>query len=101
MADAQVILTTQQARDHLRASPADDPVIAELIPAAIASLEDHLGRPLLDATRGWASPADLPANVVHAVKVILTDLFENRCTPLADMGVIDRLVGRYVIVSIG
>lgn len=101
MAGAQTILTLDQARDHLRAGPEDDAVIADILPAAIASLEDYLGRPLIDAEKGWPTPDELPPNIVHAVKVILTDLYEDRCTPLLGWTTIERLVGRYVIVSFG
>jgi hypothetical protein len=95
------ILATAAAREHLRLG--DEVTDAELDPYILAAesvVADFLGRPLIGAG-GWTSLEDLPANVVHAVKLVLTDLYDNRAAPLTDQVPLRALVGRYVLVSFG
>ena len=96
------ILSPAAARDHLRVGEeVSDESLSGLIDTAEAAVSDFLGRPLIGAVNGWADAAAVPANVVHAIKLVVTDLFENRLSPLDDMASVRSLIGRYVIVSIG
>ena len=97
-----IVLTIAAARDHLRVRPAElsDAALTPLIATAEALVGDFLARPLVGAG-GWNAAGDVPANVVHAVKIVLTDLYENRERPLEDIGFLRNLIGRYVVVSIG
>lgn len=96
------VLTPDAARSHLRVGgEVSDQDLTDLIAAAEAALADHLGRPLVCMVQGWPSPEDVPAGVRHAIKLILTDLYENRCTPLADMTGVRTLTERHMKLSIG
>lgn len=96
------ILSLDAAKEHLRIDvDSEDETVAALILAAIAVLENFMGRPILDAEKGWPSPDQVPANVVHAIKVVLADLYRNREKPLADETFLNNLVGRQVVVSFG
>jgi len=96
------VLTPDAARTHLRVGgEVSDQDLAELIAAAEAALADHLGRPLICQIRGWPSADEVPAGVRHAIKLILTDLYENRCTPLGDMAGVRVLTERHMKLSIG
>ena len=91
-----IIITTVAARAHLGVGDeTDDGQLEDLNDAAEASLADFLGRPLIGED-GWDSPSSVPANVVHAAKLVLTDLFEQRCTPLQDMTSVRNLCGRHI-----
>lgn len=95
------IITIAAARDHLRVgSETTDAQLEPLIAAAEQALSDWLGRPLIDPL-GWVDATAVPANVVHAAKLILSDLFDNRATPIADMTSVKNLAGRYLVVSFG
>jgi len=95
------ILGLASAREHLRVgSELTDDSLREYIVAAEQIIADHLGRPLIDAT-SWATPDRVPANVVHAIKVVLTDIFDNRGAPTIDEDTLDRMVGRQKRVSFG
>lgn len=96
------ILSLDAAKEHLRLDDEiEDSTVEGLVAAAIATLEDFLGRPLIDLQLGWASVEQLPANIVHAVKVILADLYENRDAPMVDEDLLRRLVGRHVRITFG
>jgi len=96
------LLTIDAAKEHLRIDvDSEDEHLASLILAAIAVVENHLGRPIIDAAKGWATVDQVPANVTHAIKAVLADLYRNREKPLADETFLDRLVGRQVVVSFG
>ena len=86
-----LVVTLAAARAHLKAGD-------ELADVDLAPVE--MGRPLI-GEGGWATAADVPANVVHAVKLVLTDLFENRLTPLSDITGVRRLIGRYIAIAFG
>jgi hypothetical protein len=95
------ILSLEAAREHLRVGDeASDTHLADLIETAESLLSDYLGRPLIDPA-SWASAAEVPKTVVHALKLILTELYEDRATPLTDMKAIELLVGRHVVISFG
>ena len=100
MTDALAILSLADAKAHLRVDGEDDASITQMISAAVAAVEDFLGRPLIDDDLGWPSAAEVPANIVHAVKVVLTSFYDDRATPIADMATVRNLVGRYVVVSL-
>lgn len=96
------IITTEAAREHLRLG--DDVTEGELdalIAAAEAAIGDFLGRPLIDPVLGWATAAAVPANVVHAIKLALAGLYDDREAALGDMTAIRNLCGRYQRLSIG
>lgn len=91
------VLTLAAARAHLRVSAAVP--LADLIATAEQAVADEMGRPLIGAD-GWADAAQVPANVKHAVKLVLTDLYDNRATPLADLAGVRVLIGRYIKPSV-
>lgn len=96
------ILGLASAREHLRVgSELTDDSLREYIVAAEGIIADHLGRPLICQINGWAAPELVPANVVHAIKVVLTDIFDNRGAPTIDEDTLDRMVGRQKRVSFG
>jgi hypothetical protein len=96
------ILTPPAAREHLRGG--DELTDAELAPyiaAAEEAVADFLGRPIVDADKGWPDAESVPANVVHAIKVVLTELYENRAAPVLNEAMLRMLVGRHQVVSFG
>lgn len=94
------ILSLEAAREHLRiGNEISDTSLNDMITAAEATVADYLGRPLIDADLGWENVAALPANVVHAIKVVLTWLHEDRADLLSEMLAVRSLIGRYVIVT--
>jgi Phage gp6-like head-tail connector protein len=96
------ILTPAAARFHLRVgNNVTDEQLAPLIATAEETVSGFLGRPLIDAEKGWANLEALPAGIVHAIKLVLTDLYDNRAAPLADETALRRLIGRYQILSFG
>lgn len=96
------ILTIDAARAHLRVGAAvTNDMLDPLIAAAETAIEDEMGRPLIDAVDGWPDAASVPANVVHAAKLVLTDLYDNRNTPLGDLTGVRSLLQRWIKVSIG
>jgi hypothetical protein len=97
------ILTPAAARAHLRVGDElADEQLASYIATAETIVADFLGRPIVDAVKGWPDVETVPPNVIHAAKVVLTDLYENRATPLDEMdATLRRLVGRYMLVSFG
>ncbi len=94
------VLTLAAAREHLRVGPADDAQVIPLIPAAEGALANHLGREQLVGGDGWPDAAAVPPNVVHAVKLVLTDLFDNRDTPLSDLTGVRHLVERFIRIGL-
>lgn len=96
------ILTLASAREHLRAGrELSDDTLRDYVAAAEEIIADHLGRTLICQIGGWAAPELVPANVTHAIKVVLTDIFENRGAPTIDDDTLDRMVGRYKRLSFG
>lgn len=96
-----LVVTLAAARAHLKAGDElADVDLAPVLAAAEQAVADEMGRPLI-GEGGWATAADVPANVVHAVKLVLTDLFENRLTPLSDITGVRRLIGRYIAIAFG
>lgn len=97
-----LVLTIPAARQHLRVgSEISDDALTDYIAAAEALLSDFLERPLVDELLGWPTPEEVPANVVHGIKLVLTDLYDNRATPLEDMTALRALCGRHMAVSFG
>ncbi|MFN3387444.1 MAG: head-tail connector protein [Allosphingosinicella sp.] len=93
------ILALSAAREHLRAGDEiSDEDLAGYIAAAEAAISDFLGRPLIDAEKGWADAESVPANVVHAIKVCLAALYDGRAIAPDELLI---LIGRYVVVSFG
>jgi len=96
------VLTPDAARTHLRVgSSVTDQQLIELIEAAEGLVADELGRPLVCQIRGWPTADEVPANVRHAVKLVVTDLYENRCTPLAELRGVQLLIQRHKKLSFG
>lgn len=94
-----VLLTLVAARDHLRVGPEDDSQVIPLISAAEGAIADHLGRAHLIGPEGWTDAQAVPANVVHAIKLVLTDLFDNRETPLSDITGVRYLTERHMRID--
>lgn len=94
------VLTLAAARAHLRVTPsysADD--LAPLIAAAEGRVESFLGRALIEDA-GWTTPAEVPALVVHSVKLALSDFFVNREAPELSDDQLRPIIGRYMTVSV-
>lgn len=93
------VLTLMEARDHLRIDDdAEDTYLSGLVLAAQAIVEDALGRPLFGA-EGWSDVASLPSNIVHAIKLVLGELYAKR-EGAVDCWFVVPLVGRYCRVSV-
>lgn len=99
MADDAPILTVEQAAEHLGAS-VDDRELPAMIAAAIGAVEHVLARQLVGDTGIAATSAALPANVVHAVKLALTVLYDDRAAPAPEAAILS-LAGRWAVVSFG
>lgn len=94
------IVSLLAARAHLRVgTEVDDAELDALIATAEQAIADFLGRPLVDPVLGWATAAAIPANVVHAVKLALSHLYDDREEPLAEMKAIRNLAGRYCVLG--
>ncbi len=89
-------------REHLRVgTEVSDEALRGLLITAESVVAGFLGRPcLVDPVLAWAA-GGVPAGVLHAVKVVMADLNENRVTPLSDGSPLYALCGRYMRVSIG
>lgn len=95
------VLTLAAARAHLRVTPgysAED--LAPLIAAAEGRIEGFLGRELIGEA-GWPSIEEMPALVVHAVKLALSDFFVNREAPELTDDQLRPMIGRYMVVTVG
>lgn len=85
----------QTAVDHLRLDDADGegPYVEMLLTVAESAVSQYLGRPLTPWSIDQASP---PPEVLHAVLLILADLYENRSAqtdkPLSSNATVDRLL---------
>lgn len=96
------LVTPAAARLHLRgADELADEDLEQLISTAEADVADFLGRNELIGETGWLTSGEVPANVVHAIKLSLTGLYENRAEPPDISATLRRLVGRYIVLSIG
>lgn len=94
------ILSIEVAREHLRVGDEiSDTALGELIDAAENLVSDFLGRPLIDVELGWETVESLPATVVHAIKLVLTWLHDDRADLLIEMAAVRALIGRHMIVS--
>ena len=94
------LLSIDAAMAHLRVDDiSEEGQIGSLIPAAVAALEDHLGRQLVGPAPSWPNAADVPANIVHALKLILTALYDDRQAGMVNWAAVDSLVGRYTLVG--
>jgi hypothetical protein len=92
------LVTLSTAREWMRVgTEVSDADLQPLIDAAMQSVEDFMGRPILGED-GWEMDA-VPASVVHAVKVTLIVMYDNREAPLVDEVVMRALVGRYCKAS--
>lgn len=95
------LLKLAVAREHLRVGDeVSDIALMDLILTAQQLIEDAMEHPIVGAG-GWPDAESVPATVIHAIKLIATDLNENRATPLADMVAVRMLIGRYFAVSVG
>ena len=97
------ILTLDAAREHMKVEEGDisDDALLDLIASATAIVEDELGRPILDPLLGWPSLDKVPANVIHAIRIVTSCLFEDSQAPKIDEVLMRRLLGRYTSVSVG
>jgi hypothetical protein len=96
------ILALSAARQHLRVG--DELADEELLPyvaAAEAAVADFLGRPIVDTVKGWPDLEAVPSTVIHAIRVVLTELYENRASPVIDERLLRMLIGRHQVVSFG
>ncbi len=87
------IITLEAAKKHLRVSgTADDAQIGTMLIAAAGAVEGLLGRPLI-GENGWPTVADIPAEIGHAIKLVLGHLFEFRETTLAGPNATELTIG--------
>jgi hypothetical protein len=96
-----MVLTIAAARDHLKVSasiPATS--IAPLILAAEGRIESFLGRELV-GSGGWATAEQVPALVVHCVKLALSDFYVNREAPELTDDQLRPMIGRHMAISVG
>jgi hypothetical protein len=92
------LITLNTARGWLRVgSEISDADLQELIDAATQNVFDFMLRPV-EGDDAWPE-AEVPKNVVHAVKVVLVVMYDNRDAPVIDENVLRALVGRYCITS--
>lgn len=92
------IITTIAAREWLRiGSAGTDADLQDLIDSATQYVFDFMGRPI-DGEDAWPE-ADVPKNVIHAIKVVLVVMYDNRDAPVIDEDILYALVGRYCITS--
>lgn len=102
MADTSApdLLPITAARAHLRVgSGVADGDIAPLVLAATGRIEGFLARPLVGAD-GWPTVSDVPAIVVHSVKLALSDFWVNREAPQLTDDQLRPIIGRYQRLSI-
>jgi hypothetical protein len=92
------VLTLAAAREHLRIG--SQPLDAGLIAAAEGRIEAFLGRELVGAT-GWAAADEVPALVIHCVKLALSDLFVNREAPELTDDQLRPMIGRHMVITLG
>ncbi|RSV15191.1 phage gp6-like head-tail connector protein [Sphingomonas sp. ABOLF] len=97
-----LLVTIDAAKEHLglEQDEGEESHLSDLILAAQATVEDVLGRPLLGA-EGWPTAADVPANVIHAIKLVLGEFYLSRELAQIDLTVVRVLVGRHIRVSVG
>ena len=93
------VLTIAAARDFLRVGTSLEAQILELLPAAQGRIESFLGRELVGAA-GWPAVEQVPAIVVHCVKLALSDLYVNREAPQLTDDQLRPMIGRYMAVSV-
>lgn len=92
------IITLSAARAWLRVgSEVADVDLQELIDAATQHVSDFMGRPIT-GDDGWLDN-EVPKNVVHAIKIAIVVMYDNREAPVIDEQVMRALVGRYCITS--
>lgn len=92
------LITLSTARAWMRiGSEMSDADLQQLIDAASQNVADFMGRPIL-GEGGWPED-EVPAGVVHAIKVSLIVMYDNREAPLVDDIVMRALVGRYCKMS--
>ncbi|TCP64271.1 head-tail connector protein [Sphingomonas sp. PP-CE-1G-424] len=94
------VLTIAAARAFLRVSVSADAQVLDLIPAAQGRIESFLGRELVGAA-GWSTVDQVPAMVVHCVKLALSDFFVNREAPQLTDDQLRPMIGRYMAQSVG
>ena len=95
------VVTPAAARLHLRVgAEATDEALTPLIAAAQGRIEDFLERPLV-GDGGWETEGDVPPMVVHAVKLALSDLYDNRETPTLTDDWLRVAIGKHMSVSFG
>jgi len=71
-------ISLEEAKDHLRVEfDEDDRYITELIDVAEASLEQNLGITLSNLILS-GSLSDLPADLKHATRILVSQWYENR-----------------------
>ena len=99
----ELVLTPAAARAQLRVGSAvTDQHLLDLVAAAQGLVCDQLGRRfLVDPVGGWPSVDEVPAGIRHAVKLVVVDLYENRCTPLAELTGVRLLLERHMKLSFG
>jgi len=94
------VLTIAAARNFLRVGTSVDAQVLELLPAAQGRIESFLGRNELVGATGWPTADQVPAIVVHCVKLALSDLYVNREGPQLTDDQLRPIIGRYMAVSV-
>lgn len=93
------VLTIAAARAFLRVGTSADTQVAEILLAAQGRIESFLGRDLVGAA-GWTTVEQVPAIVVHSVKLALADLYVNREAPQLTDDQLRPMIGRFMALSV-
>ena len=95
-------VTLEALKQHLRVEyTADDAYLTTLISVAEVSIGNELGKPLAD----FATDGVLPTPLVHAIKVLCGDLYNNResvafATPHEVPRTLDYLLQPYKVYNV-
>ncbi|WP_047866755.1 head-tail connector protein [Sphingomonas paucimobilis] len=94
------IIPLTAAREWLKVDDEiGDDLLKALIATAVQFVADFMQRPLV-GEGGWPD-GQLPAPVVHGIRVALVDLYNNPENPFSDTKAIMALVGSYCRPSFG
>lgn len=94
------IVSLATAREWLKVDDEiTDGLLLSLIATAVQFVADFMQRPLV-GDGGWPE-GQIPAPVVHGIRVALVDLFNNPENPFSDTKALTCLLGTYCRPSFG
>lgn len=100
---ADPLITRDQAKVQLRLEPGeahpDDAYIDSLVRTATAIVIRRLGRPIVQLGGAWPTADAVPDDVLHALKVIVAELYVNREAEIDAIPAVDLLIGGYATVT--